>query len=389
MVRKGSAVRIRYWALAPVDGAAHPGIGSAAMTTREPAREALTERLPEAPETPRPTTAGSMPLLGGVAAAGNRSLARAVAAGTVPRGLVAPTGRVALARAPTITPAPRMVATQRELSENDKNRLRSMVVSRLRGAVVQLREPKKSDIPRIARHLKPLPSIVAGFAADGEAGATLDRVAGEVGLTVQALDSSAGAMKPAIFRAVARWQSAQRHLGAARSHIQGDLAALNRQKPGQADPEGVDREQMIQDMTHLKAMQAQVGAAIKDLAEAPRNQEGLAEALELNVGILEELATLTEMKPAGAASRAEAAEADFEAGVAVLAPHSMARDDFLREARQSLQRAANDIAALVGESSEEVEPDPDPDTPVVDPTPPPDPAPSPNPLPPPPPPPPK
>ncbi len=353
------------------------------MTAREPAHEQVVERLPEAPgAAPSPAGAEAMSFLGVASAVGNRSLARAVATGSVPRGVIA--------RAPAVTPAPLTIAMDRELSENDKERLRKMALNRLRGAILDLQNPKKTDIPRIARHLKPLPAIIFGFAADGEVGQTLDRVATEVSLAATAIESSAGSMKPAIFRALAKWQSAQRHLGAARSAIQGELNALNRKKAGEEDPEGTDREQMIQDMAHLKGQQSQIGNAIKDVSAAPRNQEGLAEALELNAPVLEEIQTLKGIKPAAASSRVDAAESDYQNGIAILAPFAMDQKDFLREMRQQLGKAANDLATLVGDATEEVEPDPDPDTPVVDPNPPPDPppAPSPNPLPPPPPPPP-
>ncbi|MGE3139855.1 MAG: hypothetical protein AB7O53_10370, partial [Thermoleophilia bacterium] len=346
------------------------------MSAREPAHEPLVDRLPEAPgAAPSPAGPAALPFLGVAAAVGNRSLARAVATGSVPRGVIA--------RAPTVTPAPLTIAMDRELSEGDKARLRTMAVARLRGAVTDLQSPKKSDIPRIARHLKPLPAIIGGFAADGETGATLQRVASNVSLAVQAISSAAGTMKPAIFRAVAKWQSAQRHLGAARSAIQGEMNVLNRKKPAEPDPEGTDREGMIQDMAHLKGQQSQIGNAVKDLAAAPRNQEGLAEVLELNAANLDELDTLADVKPAKAATHVEAAKAEFESGIAFLAPFAMDQKDFLREMRQELARAANELATLAGDATEEVEPDPDTDTPTVDPTPPPDPAPSPNPLPPP------
>ncbi len=344
----------------------------------------------------RPTGAPAPPVpievLGSASAAGNRSIARAVGSAGGERVLIGPAGRLVVARAPAPSAAPaRTVARddppagERQLSENDKRRLRTMAVARLRGAVTLLKDPAKSDLPRISRQLTPVEQALLGFAVGGEAGATLDGAAAQVRMVAIAVGSAAGNVKTAVARGVARWQAAQRQLGAARSAIAGELARLNRAKPGTPDPEGVDREQMIQDMAHLKALQAQMGNAVRDLVEAPRNEEGLAAVLEGNLSLDEEMGSLGELSTASALAPVAAARRAFTDGVATLAPFAMKPDDFLREMRTTLQTAANSIAALVGDEEEAVEGEEQKDTP---PPVPPDPAPSPNPLPPPPPPPP-
>ena len=293
------------------------------MAAQEPAREALTERPPEAPAA---ATAIRAPMGGLLSAAGNRAIARAVSTGTPVHELVAPGGRRAIARAPAVTPAPaaRIARDDRELTENDKQRLRTMVVARLRGAVPRLTDPKKADLPRIARHLKPVEAILNGFAAGGAAGGTLSAAADEVRMVALALESAGGSMKAAIGRAVTRWQAAGRQLGAARSAIAGELAALSRRKPGEPEPEGVDREQMIQDISHLTALQQQIGNAVRDLAEAPRNEEALKGVLDTHVSLTDEMAALENLYPAAADTRIDAALQAFTDGVAALAPFALA-----------------------------------------------------------------
>lgn len=361
------------------------------MAGHDTAHEALTESASPAPAQAPAAPQGS-PIVGLAAAVGNRSMARAVAAGTAPRAMIAPDGRMVVARAPTVTPAPSAVIARddRKLTDNDKARLRTMVVARLRGAVGQLADPKKADMPRIARHLKPVEATLNGFAAGGEAGGTISSAAEEVRSVALAVESAGGGMKPAIFRAVSRWQAAQRQMGAARSAIQGELIKAERAKKKAAsdpDPEGPDREQWLQDISHIKALQTQTGNAVKDLVEAPRNEEGLLAVLETNVAVLDELDALGSLDIEPANALLDAARQAFTDGVATLTPFALKRDDFLREMRQTLQNAANTIATLVGDATEEVEPDPDADPTPAPPPVPPDPAPSPNPLPPPPPPP--
>ncbi len=352
--------------------------------------EELTERTPQGPAAPG---GGSpAPLLGIVSAVGNRSLARAVAGGLVPPAMVVPGGRLVVARAPTVTPAPAAVARDdRELTENDKTRLRTLVVGRLNAAVPQLQDPKKADLPRIARHLKPVEGVLNSFAAGGEAQATLASVADEVRAHSLAIASSAGTVKAAVGRARNRWQAAQRALGAARSQIQGELVRRQRQdakaKAGEPPAED-DREQLIQDASHLKAVQAQAGNAVTDLAEAPRNEEGLGAMLELNIAVADEMDAMGTLAFAPAQTELDRAKQAFRDGVSALAPFAMPRTDFLREMRQGLQRAVNQIAALVGDAEGEVEADPDTEPAPAPPPDDPGPAPSPNPLPPPPPPPP-
>jgi len=359
------------------------------MSGHDELQQALPERAIEAP-VPGSSAPGGVPAFPLVAAVGNRALSRAIAGGAGRQAMIASGGRLVVARAPgAVTPAPLTIAMERELSDNDKKRLQTSVMPRLRGAATQLTSPKKADLPGIARHLKPLEAMLNGFAADGEAGATLATVADDVRAVALAVESKAGGMKPAIFRAISRWQAAQRQLGSARGALQAELTRVSRSvKPGEGDPEGFDREQVIQDMSHLKALQAQTGNAVRDLVEAPRNEEGLFTVLETNAPLVDEIDAMGSLATGAANNAVEAARLAVRDGIASLMPFAVPESDFLRQMRQALQSAANALAGLVGDDAEEVEPDPDPDgKPAVDPTPPFDPAPSPNPLPPPPPPP--
>jgi hypothetical protein len=347
------------------------------MVTRGDMRHELEpQQVPD--EERKPTSPEQEPGRQAIASAvGNRAFARAVAAravrpATLARDLEVPP-------APVTLNAPAEREQDAPFPEEDKQRARLTLIAPLRAAGAQLSAGPKANIPSVLRHLRTIRAAAAGVkwpqARRDEAFAAFDAEDFDAVRTM--LDSLKLGDRQAVTQTRKRWASAAGELKQA-------VAAIHKAEPDQTKhPDEQPRAGASQDVNAIAALRGQVEATSKDLAEAPRTQEGFAQIEDTAVGVLAMFDTITPPDDQGFVSQAKDT---FKDGIATLAPLALGKEEAIKAAQEKLVALANRFAGIVGDEA------PAPDQPDDEPDPSAqhqnlEPAPSPHPLPPPPPPP--
>jgi hypothetical protein len=263
-----------------------------------------------------------------------------------------------------------------EFKDADKDRARKMVIAPLRAAAAQLETGPKANFSSISRHLRPVQPAVMGVnwqPADVQIQAF--NAVEELPAIIDLLDSLKLSDRQVIQKTKQHWAAAKRDLRNAEQFMQ------KQNIPDAKHPDRLPRDGFLQDYAAVTALEEQVDATIKDLAQAPRTQEGYKAVEDTAAGIADQFSTVNPIDDAG---NVLGAKGNFIEGIGQLAPLALGKEDAIKGAKGDLIRMADNLAQLVGdEPAESPKEDPDPD-PSANPSPP-TPAPQgPNPLPPPP-----
>jgi hypothetical protein len=307
-------------------------------------------------------------------AVGNRAMAMAVAA---QRGGVS---RQRISRDVDVPPAPVTLNAPAEkekeaFHEEDKDRARKTVIAPLRAGAEQLGAGTKANIGSVIRHVQPVTNAIIGVKWQppellSQAMATV----AELPADIEALKALKLSDRQAITKTKGHWAAARKQLQSASKAIQ------KASGPDKKHPDREFREDSPQDLAAITALSAQIDATTKDLAEAPRTQEGFMAVEKTAAGVLEQFETI---QPPDDGGFVKGAKLEMEQGMMDIAPLALGKEDAIKAVAGDLTRIANEIAGLVGdEPAEDPKEDDDPD-PSKDTTPT-DVAPNPNPLPPPP-----
>jgi hypothetical protein len=311
-------------------------------------------------------------------AVGNRALAMAIAS---QRG-GAPARRIARDGAP---PAPGTAdapadAANDEFKEEDKERARRTIIGPLRAAATQLGAGPKANMGSIARHLRPVFLGVVGIKwkppeVASEAVQALD----DLPAIIDMVEDLKLSDRQKIGKIRGHWATSKRDLDQAEKRIR------DANVPSKKHPDQQMREGAAEDMAAIMALHDQVDATMKDLAEAPRTQEGYKAVLETAGNIMGQFETI---KPPDDFSMVATARGAFIEGIGDLIVLAEGKEEAIKAAATELSQMADKIAGLVGDAPPEEHKDDDEPDPSATPTPAPVAPPGPNPLPPPPPPPP-
>jgi hypothetical protein len=265
----------------------------------------------------------------------------------------------------------------RGLDESQKSRLTAMAIGPLRAAAGRLgASGERASVRSVIRHLTPIPGALNAFVARGETKQTLTNAAEEVTAVTTVLQSLDLSHRQVIFLTRGDWQTARRHLAATKAELRRAAHPPRGQTPLPPD----DVRSLEEGQAHIDALSQQIDATLRDLLEAPKTPEGFQQVIDTGTQVLDQFEAFTANGGQIPASFTQA-KAAFTRGLLRMIPLAMGREAAVAEAQSSLQRIANELAALSGaevtEPAEEAAEEPAPE-----------PAPSPNPLPPPPPPPP-
>ena len=307
-------------------------------------------------------------------AVGNRALAMAVASQRANN----PARRIArqdVPPAPVTLNAP-AEPEKDEFKEEDKERARRTVIGPLRAASTQLEAGPKANMGSIARHLRPVFVAAVGVKwkpADvaSEAIEALD----DLPAIIDIVEDLKLSDRQKIGKIRGHWATSKRDLDQAEKRIR------EANMPSKKHPDQQMREGAAEDMAAIMALHDQVDATMKDLAEAPRTQEGYKAVLDTAGSIMGQFETI---KPPDDYSFVATAKGAFIEGIGDLIVLAEGKEEAIKAAATELAQMADKIAGLVGDAPPEEHKDDDAPDPSANPAPvaPP----GPNPLPPPPPP---
>jgi hypothetical protein len=306
----------------------------------------------EAPEPVDAKRAVPLPADRALASAlGNRALAGVVAARTLSRDD---------APAPAASDTPAQPGKE-ELSAEDKTRARVLIIGPLRAAAQQLQAGPKANIGSIVRHLEPVEMAVFGVKWPLEMQAGAFEPMQDLSSYVEMLRDLKLSDRQRITKIRTHWSTAKKYLYEATQAIY----KLNR--PDKQHPDRVPSDRAVPDMGTIQALEGQLDATAKDLAEAPRTKEGY-QAVESTAADLLEMFDSIEVEEVE--SMVTEARHEFMSGITELEVLAEGKEEAVKDAAMQISLIADQYTVFLGDHPAEPPKTDDEADPSADPTPP-------------------